>query len=512
MTENKGTFSNIMKSATLIMMCTVIYKLLGFFREFILSYFWGTSGISDAFLISLTIPGTLFDIVGVGLTTCFIPIYFDLLKSGSKYQAYAFTNKVCTLIFVFATILILLVWIDTPLIVKLFASGFSDETLNYACQFTRIGVLSLYFSGFVFVLTSYLQTENRFFSASGTAVYQSALVLLSIYLGAKVNIWLMPIGCALSIGTRILVLYPHARKFGYRFNLDFRWKDESVKQLGKLLLPVVLGVAVNDLNILFDRTIASQVAVGAISALMYANSIIHLAIGGVVQPVATVFYPNITKSISEKNMNDAVAMIKRTMSVILIILVPLSLFFFIYSENIVSVLFNRGAFDNNSLCLTHQSLLYYSVGLIFIGVREVVSRIYYAYSDTKTPMINSAIGVAFNILLNFILSKYMGVGGLALATSISALITAVLLIHNSSKKLNICVHDLFDWRELSKVVFSTLITGAVTFFLRSIFNDINFINLALIILVAIITYILTAIVTRMENIMNALSWIKNKIK
>lgn len=230
------------------MICTVAYKLLGFLREFLLSYFFGTSGISDAFLISLTIPGTLFEFVGTGLATCFIPIIFSIVSEQGLEKANVFTNKVTTLIFAFSTLLILLVWIDTPLFVKIFASGFKDETFNLACDFTRIGVLSLYFSALVFVYGSYLQAHKVFLPNSITAVFQSAVVLFAIFVGAKYSLYAMCIICALSIGARLFYIYPSVKRYGLRLRLNFQWNDSYLKRLGYLLIPVVLGCAVNDLK------------------------------------------------------------------------------------------------------------------------------------------------------------------------------------------------------------------------------------------------------------------------
>ena len=170
--------SKIIKSTIWIIICTAIFKVLGFCREFALSYFWGTSGVSDAYLISQTIPGTLFDVIGTGLSTCFIPVFYNVLKEKGSLYANAFTNKMITIILTISILLIVLVWINTSLFVKVFAVGFEDNILKLACGFTRIGILSLVFSTYVFVYGSFLQAHNEFLPISWTAIIQDIIVLL----------------------------------------------------------------------------------------------------------------------------------------------------------------------------------------------------------------------------------------------------------------------------------------------------------------------------------------------
>ena len=510
--KERDSYSSIIKSATLIMACTVVFKLLGFIREFVLAYFFGTSGVSDAFLISQTIPGTLFDFVGAGLTTCFIPIFYKAKSEASLDEANSFTNKILTLIFVFATVLIVVVWIDTPFFITIFASGFSGDTMALACNFTKIGILSLYFSALVFVYGAYLQTHKIFLPNAATAILQSIIVLFSIYAGASINLWYMPIGCALAIGLRLIFIYPSVKRAGLNTRIDFHWRDRYVRQFFILLLPVVFGVAVNDLNTIFDRTIASQVATGAISALMYGNSLIQLANGGIVQPVATVYYPYITKKITEGNIADASSMLRKTINLILFIFIPLTCLFMLFSRDITKLLFGRGAFDENSLIMTSQALFFYSIGICFIGVREILSRYYYACRDTRTPVYNAAIGVICNIFLNLTLSRYLGIRGLALATSASAIVTAVLLLFFAEKKISLRWNNLFNIKEVIKAVLSSIVMTVVAFCFYS-FSDLQLlVRLIMTFIISISFFLLSAYLLKTECLIEAILWIRVKME
>jgi putative peptidoglycan lipid II flippase len=107
----------------------------------------------------------------------------------------------------------------------------------------------------------------------------------------------------------------------------------------------------------------------------------------------------------------------------------------VFAEPIVKLLFGRGAFDPQAISMTSDALFYYSIGMISFGLREVLSSAFYSLQDTKTPMVNGAIAMGMNIILNIILSKFLGIGGLALATSISAIFCTGLLSINLRKKI-----------------------------------------------------------------------------
>lgn len=504
--KKSGTF--IAKSISGIMLCTFAFKLLGFIRELVLSYYFGTSGISDAYLISQSIPSIIFDFVGAGISTCFIPIYFKVLNNRGKQETYRFTNKITTLTIVFSSVVIGIVLAFAPYIVKLFASGFSGETLNLATGFTRICILSLYFSTFVFIYGAYLQANDKFMPNVFSSVILSACILVSIILGAKYNVWIMSIGSCLAVGIRLLFIIPAAHKIGLQTKINFQFNDVYVKEFFILMIPIVLGTSVNEINTLIDRTIASRLAVGGISALTYSNSMLQLATGGIVQPFSTVVYPQITDLIHNGEKDNAIILFSKMINVLLLLLIPITVGILIFSKSIIQLLFARGAFDEQALNMTSDAFRCYAIGLCFIGLREMISRFYYACENTKLPMINSSIGMGVNILLNLILSRIIGLRGLALATSISAIVTTILLWISMYKKLRIdnLKINIFD---LIKIVISAVAMGIISLLVyRYIFFETK-IGLVISILLAILIYFVFIITLKVESVMEGKRFVKN---
>lgn len=485
------------KVLTGVIFFTLIGKLLGFFRELLLSYYFGATEISDAYLISQNIPGTIFQFVGTGLMTCFIPIYYKILKDNGKNECDKFTNKIISLIFIFSTIIVLIVFMNTSLIVKLFASGFKGESLKYAINFTRINIFGLYFSTILYVYNSYLQANKVFVPTAFSTIPNSLFIMLSIYLGAKYNIYFLAVGSTLAVAFQLLFLIYPIKKLHFKLKLNLKFNDKNIKEIFRLMIPVIIGVSVNEINTLVDRTIASQVSVGAISALTYSNSLIMLIQNGFVQQIATIFYPQITSFITAGDEISAKNVMQKMISLVLTILIPISVIFIVFGYNIVDVLFGRGAFDKSATSMTAIAICFYSIGICFMGLRELLSRYYYAYSDTKTPMYNAAIGVIVNIVLNLLLSKFIGIAGLALATSISAFITTSLLLINCRKKFNSGKIKL-NFKEIVKITIGSIIMGLVSYFIYYKLVIGKFFRLVISVLVGVIVYILYAIAVRLE--------------
>lgn len=446
-----------------VMIITIVAKLLGFGREILLAYFFGANGMSDAYLISQTIPGTIFQFVGTGLATSFIPVYMKIKNKEGSQRADFFTNTVLSAILVFSTIVIIIVLCFTEPIIKTFASGFTGQTLENAVFFSRICIFSLYLSAMLYVFSSYLQANDVFSIVSFVAVPNSIMIMIAIVLGAKWNIIALPVGSLLAVLLQIIILWPAMKKRGYRLKINWKFKDEYIKEICVLMIPVTIGVSINQINVLVDRTIASRVAVGGISALSYADSLIMFVQGIFSQSIATVYYPSIARIAEEKNEVKLKSLLEEAMGSMVFILMPIMIGCIILADGIVRVLYGRGAFDETAIGLTGTALALYGVGILGYGVREILSRVFYAFHDTKTPMINAMVGMILNIIMNVTLSGYIGIGGLALATSLSSIITAVLLYIALKRQYK----DLFsngNIKEYMKMIFAVIVMGGIVFF------------------------------------------------
>lgn len=423
------------KVALMIMVITMFSKVVGFGREIVLSYIYGASAITDAYLISQTIPIVIFSFISVGVTTGFIPLYSRVLNEEGESRANNFTNNLINVLLLISTVIVVLVLVFTQPIVKLFASGFSGETLELAVNFTRISVLGVYFTALMNIFTGFLRLHENYIVPALVGLPLNLIIIFSLFISTQTSVYTLVIGSVLATASQLLLIAPFIRRTGYRYQPILNFKDEHLKMMVLIALPVIVGTSINEVNILVDRTLASGIAVGGISALNYANRLNGFVQGLFVASITTVMYPMISKMAAENNIKGLKVYISEAISLINLLVIPATIGAMIFSQEIIGLLFGRGAFTTEAIEMTGNALFYYSIGMIAFGLRNILTRAFYALQDTKTPMINATIAVVINIVLNIILSRYLGIGGLALATSLAAIVSTVLMFITLRKKI-----------------------------------------------------------------------------
>jgi len=501
------------KTAIIIMIITVVSKVFGFFRELVLSYFYGASAISDAYLISLTIPAVIFSFVGTGLSTGFIPMFSQIREKHGDSEANKFTSNIVNILLLISTVLVVLGLIFTEPIVKLFASGFKGQTLAMAIRFTKLSLVGIYFTGTTYIYSAYLQLNNRFLTPALIGVPYNIIIIIAIAISANKDPLFLILGSVLATASQLFILIPSIKRSGYRHKFSINFKDEHLKNLMFIALPVIVGVSVNQINTLVDRTIASGLVVGGISALNYANRLNGFVQGLIVTPVATVLYPSISKMAANDNIKGLKAAINEAINSISILIMPITVGAMLFAEPIVKLLFGRGAFDANAITLTTSALVFYSIGMIGFGLRDILSRAFYSQQDTKTPMINGSIAVIMNIVLNIILSRYMGIGGLALATSISAIFSTGLLFVNLRKKIGALGLKKIAIT-LAKITFASLAMGLIAWFIYQmlITKTIEEIALIVAIIIGAIAYFGIILTLKIDEVDSMINLIKTRLK
>jgi putative peptidoglycan lipid II flippase len=489
------------KTAVLLMMVTIFSKILGFIREITLSYFYGASNISDAYLISTTIPLVIFSFIGTGISTGYIPMYSKIENRNDAYEAKRYTNNLINILIVICTVLVVLGFLFTSEIVKIFASGFEGNTLNLAIQFTKISFLGIYFTGLMYILNGFLQLKGNYIIPALVGFPMNFFIILSIFLSPYTNILMLSIGSVIATASQLLLVLPFAYSKGYKYKFILNIRDKYIKDMIYIALPVSIGVSVNQINTLVDRTIASQIVIGGISALNYANRINLFVQGIFVLSISTVMYPLISKMAAENNMIGLKKTLSEAISSINLLVLPATVGAMVFAEPIVRLLFGRGAFDSQAISMTSYALFFYSIGMIGFGLREVLSRAFYSLQDTKTPMINAAIAMVMNIVLNIILSKFLGIGGLALATSISAIFCTVLLFISLRKKIG-----PFGMKNITisfiKILCASLVMGGIAkISYNTLLNNISA-NLSLILSIGIgaVTYFVIIYFMKIEEV------------
>lgn len=510
---------NLAKSAFWLMIVTILSKVLGFAREIVLGYFYGTSSYSDIYITAMNIPLVLFASIGGALATTFIPLYHEALENGGEKRALKFSNNIMCIVVILSLILAILGYIFAKPLVHMFAMSFIGEKLSLTIEFVRIMIIGLVFIGISNIMTSYLQIKGNFTIPGMISLPNNIIVITSIILSAITrNIYILAIGALIGMLSQFLFQAPFAIKKGYKFRPVINLKDEYLKRMIWLVVPVFIGIAVNQINTMVDRSLASGLGDGVITALNNANRLNGFVMGLFISTLGAVIYPTLSKLSTENNKEKFAESVATSVNCVNLLVLPATVGAIVLSTPVVRILFQRGAFDEKSTALTATALVFYSVGMVGFGLRDILGKVFYSLKDTKIPMINGMIAMSLNIILNIALVKVMGHGGLALATSLSAIICILLLFASLKKKIGYYGQDKIKNTFLKSLI-ASLAMGVVTYFVYKFFNGmlgLGFIQEAISlggsVGVGVIVYALLVKVFKVEEIDMLIDMVKKKVK
>jgi putative peptidoglycan lipid II flippase len=283
-----------------------------------------------------------------------------------------------------------------------------------------------------------------------------------VFFSKNTNIAILMGVSVIAASTQFLIQLPAVRHLGYRYSLNVNLNDPYLKKAMILIFPVLIGSAVQQINVIIDKTLASDLVRGSISALTYSSRINELVISVFIAAIATVVFPMLSSAFSRNEEDVVKDIFKQGVNIILIITIPATIGIMLLAKPMVFLFFQRGAFDDLATTMTSGALVFYSIGLVGASLRLMLNKVFYSFQDTKTPMINGAIAVVLNLVLNFAFIGTMQHRGLALATSLSTTISTVFLFLALRKKLGpLGMGNMF--MTFIKTLVSAVIMGVVVY-------------------------------------------------
>ena len=414
--------SKVARTTVLIMSLTILSKFLGLLREQVLAATYGMGMYTDVYVTAMKIPTILFTAVGGAISTSLIPVYSKIKENQGTEEAQKFINNLMNIVSIIAIIIVVFGMIFTEPLVKVFAMGFTGEKLAITINFVKIILWAVIFIGLNNIITSYLQLNNNFKIPGLIGIPYNIIIIIATFISVKTNVYVLIVGSLIALMSQVLIQLPAVKKTGFKYNLKTNLKDEHVKYLIILVLPVLIGGGVEQINTLIDGTLASTFGEGVVTAFNYSNRLYGFVSSIFVASILSVIYPMMAKSLASEDNVLFKKSIRDTMNIIIIFIIPICVGTVVLSDPIVKILFQRGKFNASDTIMTANILMIYIAGLLAFSLRSVIARAFYSLHDTKTPMITGAISIVFNIVLNVVLSKQIGYIGLAWATTIAAYI------------------------------------------------------------------------------------------
>lgn len=423
--------NSVTAAAFLVAISSLLSRILGIFRDRILAGEFGAGDTLDIYYAAFRIPDLIFNLLVLGaLSAGFIPIFTGLLKSeknnGDNSEAWYFSNSVIFVLGFGLIIISALAMIFTKQLMVVIAPGFDSEKQALTIQLTRIMFLSPFFLGISSILGGVLQSFKRFFIYSlAPIMYNLGIIIGALYFVPKLGVVGLAWGVVLGAAVHMLIQLPAVIQLGFRLRANFNLKNLHLRRLGRLMVPRTMSLAISQIDLSVATMIATTLMAGSLAIFNFANNLQSFAVGVFGISFAVAVFPTLAANVQDKN--KFIEHFSGTFRQILFFIVPMTVLFLVLRAQIVRVVLGTGQFNWEDTVLTIQTLGFFSLSLFAQATIPLLTRMFYARENSRTPFYIGMISVAVDIMLALWLSKKMGVAGLALAFSVANIVNFILL-------------------------------------------------------------------------------------
>ena len=456
----------IFNATFLVVLAILLSKISGLVRDQIMTGYFGITYDTDAFMWAYYIPNLFRVLFAESLIiAAFIPIYSTYLKRNQKDDLRIFVNSVVNIMVVVFLVISAVIFILSPEIGAILSKIANNQLDVYKFMvMNRIMIFSLVLMSLSGLVTGILNSHNIFTVPSlAPFVMNIITVIFVILLFSRLGIFSIAVGIMAGSLMHLVIQLPQlkASPLKYRFAINF--KHKGVKEIFSLMLPILLSLGAVQLNNGVDNFFALNLGGGNTTALTLSWRVANIPLGVFTVAIVTVLYP----LISRQAAGDDIKGIKESFSLgvreIGYMMVPATAGLVILSYPIIKVLFERYNFGPMDTKKVAYILIFHSLGLIFFGLLMILNRIFYAFKNVKTPLKVASFSIIVNLILDWILIRFMDVGGLALSTTLVALCNIVVLIIILRKKIgNFGGRRIFI--SYGKIFISAAIMGIVLYF------------------------------------------------
>lgn len=424
------------RSGLLVMIITMVSRVLGLVRATIIAYYFGASGATDAYFSAFKISNFFRQLLGEGaLGSSFIPLYNEKIEVEGEEKGKEFIYSILNLIFVFSTIVTLLMIIFSQDIINLIVNGFPTETKILASQLLKIMSVYFIFISLSGMICAMLNNFKQFAIPASTSIFFNlAIILASMGFSKTFGISALAYGVVLGGAFQLLIVLPSFFKIVKGYSFKINWKDPYLKKIFILMCPMLVGIVARQVNTIVDQVFASYLQEGGVTALENATRLYLLPVGVFGVSISTVIFPVLSKAVARNDLKTAENNIVKGLNILLFLIIPSTAVLTFYSTDVIRLTLSYGKFGEEAVKVTSEALLYYSLGLYFYTAIYLMTRAFYSVKNSSYPVRFSIVSIIINIVLNFALIKPMAYRGLALSTSIASGVNFVLLVYVFRKK------------------------------------------------------------------------------
>ena len=419
---------------------------------------YGLGANTDALFIALTIPQLLASVLGSAIRPVLVPLLSATrVESGEREGWRVFSNLV-NLSTISLAVVAAAGIVCAPLIISASAPGLHSESRQTAMSLSRILFAIVAVAGVAELMKAMLNSYHRFAVPAASYFVQYVVVFLAIvFYGDGLGTQAVAFGYIAGYAVQVLVLSGALVSLGGRYYPLFQPGHPTVRQAGRLFAPLFMSQMMGQSNIWVERLLASFLPPGSVSALVYARRVLRALTLALVNSVSRALLPRFSLLASKASLQELRRSVSLGLKLTLGICLPVAVGVMVVSVPLMSLLFQRGAFDEDAVSVAASILLFYMPGLPLMAVWQTQVAPFYALRDTKTPVSIITLSLAIVVPLQLVFVRIIGVYGLAMALSVSrvaGVIAAYLLLR---RKIGAVEEDL--WRYVFKIVSASVIMG-----------------------------------------------------
>jgi len=403
----------------------------------LIAWSFGAGVYADAFIVAFRIPNLSRRLVGEGaLGMAFIPVFHDHARRRGPGAAMDLAVVVFRRLALILAILVMIGILASPAIVRGLAPGFeaSGGQFQLTVLLTRIMFPYVLLVGLVALSMGILNAMGHFLAPALAPVALNVAMIAALMAG----VWMVPsmtlralflaagvvVGGLMQLGIQL----PALGRRGIRFRRRARLTPGALGHFGRSALPVMLGGATYQVNVVLGTLLASYLAVGSVSSLFYADRLVQFPLGIFAISAVTLMMPDLSRKAAAQDLEAMKQILRQSLMLVGFIIVPAMAGLMVLREPIVAILFERGAFDSNSTRLTADALLWYSTGLWAYAALRILLAMFYALQDAYRPLKAAVLSVGTNLAGGLLLMQIMGHAGIALAAALAAAVNVALLV------------------------------------------------------------------------------------
>ena len=424
---------NLLKTLATVSSMTLLSRVLGFVRDFVIARTFGAGMLTDAFFVAFKLPNLLRRLFAEGaFSQAFVPVLGEYKNRRGADETRQLVDRVVSLLFLVVLTVTLLGMAAASLLVYISAPGFTDDPEKFALtvQLTRITFPYILFMSLVALAGGVLNTWSRFAVPAFTPVLLNvSFILMALYAAPHFDPPIMALGWAVFLGGALQLAFqlPALRRIGMlpRFSLTLR--DEGVRRIFRLMGPAVLGVSVAQVSLLLNTVFASFLATGSVSWLYYADRLMEFPAGMLGAALGTVLLPSLARYHAGEQHDEYSQLLDWGLRLTFLLAAPAALALAILAVPLITTLFYHGAFTATDVLMTRNALLAYSVGLLGLILVKVLAPGFYARQNVRTPVKIALLSLAATQIMNLLLIGSLQHAGLALSIGLAASLNAGLL-------------------------------------------------------------------------------------